>query len=179
MKKNPVKNIAAPSYPTMAQFRGNASKIPISKVAIVTALTAAMALTAGCVEEKTRHRLNGRLEAGAGKANDTSVSVDIQGEIGYTDYIDGGETCYTEPTEEILMGEAETYVDPTDYEIDGDVIAYTEPPTDATTDPTKAADPSDYILSGGVEVQTDPTDDDWDLMGDEAPYTDDVVPSET
>ena len=55
-KKNPVKNINAPTYPTLEQLKVGGPKHPISKIAAVTALTAAMALAAGCGEENVKRK---------------------------------------------------------------------------------------------------------------------------
>ena len=87
MKKQPVQNVSRPTYPTLYQVNSKAGNVPIKKIAIVSALTASMALASGCLE-------------GSGSTK-TMKRFEKMGEK-YGEKIE---------TEEVLMGETETYVE--------------------------------------------------------------------
>lgn len=124
MKKQPVQNINRPSYPTLYQVNSRTGNVPIKKIAIVSALTASMALAGGCLEGNGATKSMKRLERAGAK---------------YSEKI---------ATEEILMGETETYIEGAaetaattdDYMIMGDMV-----------------EPTDYELSGEETVETDCT----------------------
>lgn len=105
MKKNPVRNINTPCYPTMAQVNKSQIKSPVTKIACVTALTAVMALSAtGCGEETSKHKMDGRLGCFGGVATEyqlagettVETSWELDGEV----QIEGGMDTYVEPTDE-------------------------------------------------------------------------------
>ena len=158
MKHEPVRKPVTPQYPTLGQMKKASFGTPLSKVAAVTAVTAALALSAGCGEDESGNRHFRRFGLADFKDPTIDTTV-IDGEI----EIGGDETVVT--TEEVIMGEeptytedtylggaADVYTEPTDYYIEGDVQIDPD-----YTEPTES-----YILEGGevceVEDDMDPSE---------------------
>ena len=125
MKKQPVKSIENPVYPTLAQVKRQSFAGPVTKVAAVTALTAAMVLSSACGEKEAKvkeAKLNldevaQKIQDGLGNVDPTILDGEVVIETDPTDYIDyaGDETVCTETTEEWLEGEINPYTE-TDLE---------------------------------------------------------------
>lgn len=121
MKKQPVQSIANPAYPTLAQVKRQSFAGPVSKVAAVTALTAAMVLSSACGEKEGKvkeAKLNldeaaQRIRNNFGNDGPYILSGDVSIETDPTDYIDyaGDETVCTDTTEEWLDGEINPYTE--------------------------------------------------------------------
>ncbi|MBR5975337.1 MAG: hypothetical protein IK020_09150 [Clostridiales bacterium] len=115
MKKQPVQSIANPAYPTLAQVKRQSFAGPVSKVAAVTALTAAMALSSACGEKEGKvkeAKLNldevaQKIQDGLGNGGPFVISGDVVIETDPTDGYDlmGEETVSPETTELWLDGE--------------------------------------------------------------------------
>ena len=148
MKKNPVKNINTPGYPTLEQLKTGGPKYPISKVAAVTALTAVMALSAaGCGEDSAKHKGVNFL----GKVQPTEPTYMLMGDT---------------ETETQFVLDGETTVDTTPWELDGEV-ADTTPELDIQGGEAVYTEmPTDYTLSGEVEVTPSDKDSDGKVTGD-------------
>ncbi len=102
MKKQPVQNINRPTYPTLYQVNSRTANVPIKKIAVVSALTASMALAGGCLEGNETSKSMKRFEKMGEKYGEKieTETYDLDGETG-TYYLDGEiETYY-------LSGEAE------------------------------------------------------------------------
>ena len=139
MKKQPVQNVSRPTYPTLYQVNSRIGNVPIKKIAVVSALTASMALASGCLEGSGSTKSMKRFEKMGAKYGEKIETEEVL--MGDTEtYIEGGIETYldgaanTVATDDyVLMGEAtpETYelmgeetVDPDyteSYEISGDV----------------------------------------------------------
>ena len=158
MKKNPVKNINAPTYPTLEQLKVGGPKHPISKIAAVTALTAAMALAAGCGEENVKRKAGSFL----GKhIDETEETYQLMGDT----------TTETTPWE--LDGET------TPWELDG--VAQADPTEDYVLSGGETVETTVDCLDiqGGEAVYTETIDDpsettDWEMSGDVAVSTEEV-----
>ena len=143
MKKQPLNNQDRPVYPTLNQVRNYSTKSKVTKIAAVTALTASMALTAGCGSDSRTSKSKGFFEGiedffdsifGGELAGETTVQIQgetdgpiVEGEIESTTesyVLMGEETVCTEPE---LEGE-ETVS--TELELSGDVAYISE--TEAT-----------------------------------------------
>ena len=131
MKHEPVRKPVTPTYPTLGQMKKASFGTPLSKVAAVTAVTAALALSAGCGEDNKGNRHFRRF--GLADFKDTE------------EVIMGEEPTYTEDT--YLGGDTEVYTEPTDYYIEGDVQIDPD-----YIDPTES-----YFIDGGevCEVEDD------------------------
>ena len=110
MKKQPVKSIENPVYPTLAQVKRQSFAGPVTKVAAVTALTAAMAFSSACGEKEAKvkeAKLNldevaQKIQYGSGNVDPTILDGEVAIETDPTDYIDyaGDEPVYDEPTDQ-------------------------------------------------------------------------------
>lgn len=160
MKKNPVKNINTPTYPTLEQLKVGGPKHPISKVAAVTALTAAMALAAGCGEENVKRKAKSFL----GKhIDETEETYQLMGDttVETTPWeLDGVETC--DPTDDYVLS-GEVAVETTDDELDiqGGEAVYTEKFSEVTID-------------GALIVEAPSETTDWEITGGEVVPVDEV-----
>ncbi len=152
MKKNPVKNINAPTYPTLEQLKVGGPKHPISKIAAVTALTAAMALAAGCGEENVKRKAGSFL----GKhIDETEETYQLMGEtdVETTPWeLDG--VAQPDPTEDIELGgddTVETTVDRLDIQ-GGETV---EVSIDGALVVGAPSETTDWEMSGDVAVSTE------------------------
>ena len=137
MKKQPVQNINRPSYPTLYQVNSRTGNVPIKKIAIVSALTASMALAGGCLEGNGSTKSMKRLERAAAKYGEKIETEEVL--MGETEtYIEGGLETY-------LAGAADTaattddMVEPTEYELEGEETVE----TDCT---------ASYVIDGDISV---------------------------
>ena len=154
MKKNPVKKINTPTYPTLEQLKVGGPKHPISKIAAVTALTAAMALAAGCGEENVKRKAGSFL----GK------------------HIDETEETYQ------LMGE--TDVETTPWELDGvaqadpteDYVLSGDETVETTVDrlDIQGGETVEVSIDGALVVGAPSETTDWEMSGDVAVSTEEV-----
>lgn len=117
MKKQPVQNVNRPSYPTLYQVNTTSGSSTLKKIALVSALTASMALAAGCGEEgankkmkrfeKTGGKFGGAIETEMILGGDTETYI-LEGEaqtIATDEYmLQGEETCSEEVVTTILDG---------------------------------------------------------------------------
>lgn len=132
MKKQPVQNINRPSYPTLYQVNSRTGNVPIKKIAIVSALTASMALAGGCLEGNGSTKSMKRFEKMGAKYGEKIETEEVL--MGDTEtYIEGGIETY-------LGGAADTAATTDDYMIMGDMV-----------------EPTDYELAGEETVETDCT----------------------
>ena len=124
MKKQPVKSIENPVYPTLVQVRKQSLMGPVSKVAAVTALTAALVLSSGCGEKDG--------DVKEAKLNLDEVAQKIQNGLGNGGpfVISGDVVIETDPTDDIeYMGEETVSPETTELWLDGemDPCAETDP----------------------------------------------------
>lgn len=136
MKKQPVQNANRPTYPTLYQVNSRTGNVPIKKIAVVSALTASMALMSGCLEGNGSKKNMGRFEK-MGEKFGQQTETYIEGEI---------ETLATD--DYVLAGAADT-VATDDYVVMGDMVEYTD----------------DYELTGGETVETESTVS-YEIVGD-------------
>ena len=130
MKKQPVQNVSRPTYPTLYQVNSKTGNVPIKKIAIVSALTASMALASGCLEGSGSTKTMKRFEKMGAK---------------YGEKIE---------TEEVLMGETETYLGGAADTVATDDYALMGEATPAT-----------YELMGEETVEPDYTES-YEISGD-------------
>ena len=154
MKKNPVKNINTPTYPTLEQLKVGGPKHPISKIAAVTALTAAMALAAGCGEENVKRKAGSFL----GKhIDETEETYQLMGETDVeTTAWELDRVAQADPTE--------------DYELGGDETVET------TVDrlDIQGGETVEVSIDGALVVGAPSETTDWEMSGDVAVSTEEV-----
>ncbi|MBO4651423.1 MAG: hypothetical protein IK109_01550 [Clostridiales bacterium] len=150
MKKQPVQNANRPTYPTLYQVNSRTGNVPIKKIAVVSALTASMALMSGCLEENGSKKSMGRFEK-MGEKFGQQTETYIEGEIetlATDDYVLGGEAETVATDDYVLAGAADTEATD-DYVVMGDMVEYTD----------------DYELTGGETVETECTVS-YEIVGD-------------
>ncbi|MBO4688568.1 MAG: hypothetical protein J5636_08655 [Clostridiales bacterium] len=133
MKHEPVRKPITPGYPTLEQIRDAQKNNKAAKVAVVTAITASLALAAGCGDDISPIKALKKL----GKQRKAKITT--------TEWVLAGDTETTpEPTdtEYILEGEAPYETD--DFYVDGE--------EDVGTDAT------DYYIDGDVQIDPDYTE---------------------
>ena len=140
MKKQPVQNVSRPTYPTLYQVNSRTGNVPIKKIAVVSALTASMALASGCLEGSGSTKSMKRFEKMGAKYGEKIETEEVL--MGDTEtYIEGGIETY-------LDGAANTVATTDDYMIMGDMV-----------------EPTDYELMGEETVEPDYTES-YEISGD-------------
>ena len=131
MKHEPVRKTVTPGYPTLDQIRKSQGNNKAAKVAVVTAITASLALAAGCGDDISPIKALKKL----GKQRKAKITT--------TEWVLAGDTD-TQPTdtEYILEGEAPYETD--DIYVDGE--------EDVGTDAT------DYCIAGDIQIDPDYTE---------------------
>ena len=117
MKKQPVQNVSRPTYPTLYQVNSRTGNVPIKKIAVVSALTASMALASGCLEGSGSTKSMKRFEKMGAKYGEKIETEEVL--MGETEtYIEGGAADTVATTDDyMIMGDM---VEPTDYELAGE-----------------------------------------------------------
>lgn len=118
------KQIARPTYPTLAQVRDSSKHSSIAKSAAVVAVIASMAMgAAACGEETGKYKGDNIGEKIASIRESQKCGYEISGEVS----VDGVATAYTDHTtsgEVQIMGE--TTEETTEMELDGETEVFTE-----------------------------------------------------
>ena len=137
MKHEPVRKPMTPGYPTLEQIRKTQGNKRIAKAAIATAITASLALAAGCGDDSSPIKALKKL----GKQRKAKITTEEYVLAGTADTV-----APTDTDEYILEGEETCETD--EIYIDGDMDV--------------DAKATDYVLEGGLEIDPDYTDADAD-----------------